>query len=112
MSILNDVKEDINAPPGDDFDSTILRYINSACMQLAQIGATNNNIVTVTANSEWTDFIVKPQIKAPVQDLVSTLVRLKFDPPASDALVQVYNREIEELEWRIITQLETVIQNE
>lgn len=108
MSILSDTKEDVGAPPGEDFDNVILRYINSTCLELAQLGATGPHLITVTPTSKWEDYDINADIIAPVQELVSAKVQLKFDTPSSEALVQALKDRIQELEYRIKDQMELV----
>lgn len=103
-TILEDVKKALGIVPGyDAFDDQILMYINSARMDLAQLGPKCLGIIE--KESQWSVF---PDIndEAAIKSYISLKIRLMFDPPGNSFLVTAYQKLIEEAAWRLIYQTE------
>jgi len=90
------------------FDFDIATYINSAFATLHQLGvgpATGFSIDSeATTEQVWTDYVLTPA-NEPMLNLIKTYVILKakglFDPPNTSYHLAAFNRQIEELEYRI-----------
>ena len=86
------------------FDLDIITHINSAFSTLTQLGvgpATGFQIED--ASAVWADFIDTEfdlQYNA-IKSYVFLRVRFLFDPPATSYLITAYEKQIEELEWRL-----------
>ena len=52
------------------------------------------------ANTTWREFIDDPRLNF-AKTYVQIRVRLAFDPPTSSALIESYNRQLDELAWRL-----------
>lgn len=99
-SILKTIRKMIG--PAEDynyFDTDLIININSAFSRLCQLGVGPSEPFKITGEDErWTDFIPDGY-----QEEIKTYVYLKtkliFDPPASGTVVNLYQQEIEKLEW-------------
>ena len=103
-TILEDTKKAIGIMPGYDvFDGQILMYINTARMDLAQLGPKCD--VPIEKDTAWTVF---DQIddEAAIKSYIAMKVKLFFDPPGNSFLVSAYQKLIEEAAWRLIYQTE------
>lgn len=89
-----------------DFDVDIIVSINSVLMALNQMGVGVEGF-TVTGDSEtWIDFIGSAKNLEAVKTYVYLKVRLIFDPPTSSAVLEAYNNQAKEYEWRLYVQKE------
>lgn len=102
-SILNSIKKLLGIDElYTHFDADIILGINTAFSTLTQIGAgptTGFSIYDKT--SVWSDFIPDLSKMELLKSYVHLKVKLLFDPPSSSALIDVINKQISELEWRI-----------
>ena len=101
-SILNSIKKMLGiAPDYDAFDPEIIMHINSAFMILNQLGVGPlkpfriNNAIQV-----WEEFLPLGDIDA-VRSYIYLRVKILFDPPQSSSILQAYDAQIKELEWRM-----------
>jgi len=104
MSILNSTKKILGvATDYTAFDLDIITHINTAFSTLTQLGvgpAAGFMIEDDTAN--WVDFIgaTDPQLNS-VKSYLYLRVRMLFDPPATSYLINAYEDQLRELEWRL-----------
>lgn len=103
-SILTSIKQLLGGISETEthFDPEIIMDINTAFSILTQMGAgpiTGFSISDKT--SVWTDFIPDMSKVEMIRSYVHLKVKLLFDPPASSTVVEIINRQITELEWRI-----------
>jgi hypothetical protein len=102
-SILKSTKKILGI--GDDdtaFDLDIITHINTAFSILAQLGiGPPTGFMITDANAEWGDFLGTDTHLNPVKTYVYLKVRQLFDPPTTSYLLQAFNDQIRELEWRI-----------
>jgi hypothetical protein len=85
------------------FDHDIITHINTAFSVLTQLGVGPANGFMIDDETEhWTDFITEddPQYNA-VRTYVYLKVRLYFDPPTTSYLIGAFDKQIQELEWRL-----------
>ena len=106
-SILNCVKEACGIVPDyNAFDPTLITCINSAFATLHQIGYGPVDGFEVTGTEEkWSDLIKSKRFNF-VKQYVIMKVHLMFDPPTSSIAVEQLNKEIEQYEWRIRSEVE------
>lgn len=104
-SILNTVKKML----GIDFsyhvfDMDIIVGINSTFSTLYQLGITiEEDFAVMDERPKWSD-IIKDEYRsrlAFIQQYVYLKVKVIFDPPTSSFVLDAYNKQISELEWRI-----------
>ena len=107
-SILTDVKKMLGIEEEyTQFDQDILIHINTVLNILAQMGVTYvNDEFVQDKTTTWDSLIVKGDLNL-IKSYMFLKVRLLFDPPQSSALIEVINKQITELEWRINWAVET-----
>lgn len=83
------------------FDQDIVLQINSAFSTLNQLGVGPEAGFSISdASSVWTDFINDARLNF-AKTFVQIKVKLAFDPPTSATLMDSYNRQLDELTWRL-----------
>ena len=86
------------------FDQDIIMHINSVFMTLTQLGVGPEEGFSIEdETSNWTDFVsdLTAANLEGVKTYIFLKVRLLFDPPASTAVLESYNRAISEYEFRL-----------
>lgn len=109
-SILTSVKKLLGiAEDYTQFDTDIIMHINSVFSTLAQLGVGPSNGFAIEDDSAiWSDYLSDNASKLNfVKTYIYLKVRLVFDPPQSSAVIEAFNRNISELEWRINVAAET-----
>ena len=84
------------------FDTDLIILINTAFLGLIQCGLSISSNFSVTGDSEkWKDFLPNDNCYLAVKTYVFLSVKLIFDPPSSSFVLDAYNKQLEELRWRI-----------
>lgn len=108
-SILDTVKVGVGVEPTDtDFDDELITYINSVFLIFNQMGIGPKKVFSIKGRDEvWDDFYDgRTDIQAAQSDMILR-VKMMFDSAGmSSGLVDSVKKEIEELEWRLIFQVE------
>lgn len=106
-SILTSVKQLIGDDPSDtEFDAEIIDHINATLLELNQLGVGPKEGYQIEDRTdEWSDFIEDGILQGYVRIFVKNKVKLVFDPPSSNALIEALNNQIDEMEFRILTEL-------
>lgn len=101
-SILDDVKHSLGLLPEETaFDSDVIMFINSAIATLTQLGVGPVQGFAITDNTQqWADFADDPRLSS-VQSFIYLSVKLLFDPPGTGFVTAAYERQLEELAFRI-----------
>lgn len=101
-SILNDVKHSLGLLPEETaFDLELVLHINTTLAILHQIGAGPVEGFEITGPDEtWNQFVTDPRMNA-VKSYVYLKVRLMFDPPQTGFTTAAFERQLEELVFRI-----------
>ena len=110
-SILNTVKIALGVEADyNGFDTNILLDINSALSNLNQLGIGPPEGFVIKGESEtWQDLLgISSQLEM-VKSFVFQKVRLSFDPPTNSYLVEAVQKNIQELEWRIMVQVDSPV---
>lgn len=110
--ILSSIKKLLGLDDGVTvFDTDIVIHINTVFANLAQMGvgprnAEGKNIgfKISSGNEVWGDFTSNDILIENVKTYVYIKVKMVFDPPTSSALIDAYNAQAKELEWRLYTQ--------
>lgn len=101
-SILTSIKKLLGIT--DDythFDQDIVLQINSAFSTLNQLGVGPEEGFSIEdASAVWSDFITDSRLNF-AKTFVQIKVKLAFDPPTSGTLMDSYNRQLDELTWRL-----------
>ena len=110
--ILSSIKKLLGLNDGVTvFDTDIVIHINTVFANLTQmgVGPQNNEGKNIgfkisTGNEVWGDFTSNNILIENVKTYVYIKVKMVFDPPTSSALIDAYNAQAKELEWRLYTQ--------
>lgn len=111
-SILTSIKKLLGiASDIDAFDMDIIIHINTVFANLAQMGVgpkdeSGSNVgFKITSSEEtWGDFTDNDLLIENVKTYVYIKVKLVFDPPSTGPLINAYESQAKELEWRLYTQ--------
>lgn len=84
------------------FDLDIITHINTAFSTLTQLGVgPSAGFMIEDATAEWGDFIESDLQYNSVKSYVFLRVRQLFDPPTTSYLIAAFDKQIQELEWRL-----------
>lgn len=102
-SILTSVKKMLGPEEQyEHFDQDIITHINTALATLAQLGVgPEDGFVIENKSAKWEDFIGNDKLLKLVPTYVYIKVRLAFDPPTTAAVLEAFERQAKEYEWRI-----------
>ena len=93
----------------DVFNTDIIVLINSAFMTLTQLGVgPKEGFVVTDYNTRWSDFLTNKVKLEAAKQYIYLKVKSTFDPPSSSAVMNAYEKQIQELEWRLNVQAESV----
>lgn len=108
-SILTSIKKLLGITEEyEHFDADIIMHINSVLMILTQLGVgPPEGFIIQDETSTWTDFVPDTMKIEAIKSYMYLKVKLLFDPPLSSAVMESYNRQISELEWRITSEAES-----
>lgn len=107
-SILTSVKKQLGIEETyTHFDPDIIGAVNTALMNLNQMGVGPTDPFTITDSTDlWTDFF-DPEISVEAAKTYIYMVsKLIFDPPQTSFALEAMERNITEMEWRIVSQAE------
>lgn len=103
QSILESIRRMIG--PSDTynvFDADLIVHINAAFSRLCQLGVGPETPFRITDDTQtWDEFIQDKGYQEEVKQYVYLKVKMIFDPPASGTVVNVYNEQINMLEWTL-----------
>lgn len=89
------------------FDQDIIIHINTAFMSLRQIGVGPKGGFAIHGSEEtWGDFLLDMKTLESVRTYLYLKVRLIFDPPTNSAVVEIFNKNINEIEWRLNSEVD------
>lgn len=89
------------------FDQDIITHINTAFSTLTQLGVGPTvGFMIEDETAEWADFLGEDFQYNSVKSYVYLRVRQLFDPPQTSYLIAAFDKQIEELEWRLNTRRE------
>lgn len=84
------------------FDLDIITHINSVFTTLTQLGVGPvHGFMIEDSEAVWSDFSDNDLQYNSVKSYVFLRVRQLFDPPTTSYLIAAYERQIQELEWRL-----------
>lgn len=90
------------------FDLDIITNINAVFLTLNQLGVGPEYPFAITGpETQWDDFLGDQfEILQAIQTYTFMRVRLMFDPPTNSFLVDSMQKQIDEMEWRFMTQVD------
>lgn len=109
-SILTSIKKLLGiAEEYTHFDADIIMHINSVFMTLTQLGVgPSEGFMIEDDTTYWEDFIGDSMMLQAVKTYIYLKVRLVFDPSSlGSATLAAYERQIQELEWRLNVTVES-----
>lgn len=109
-SILTSIKKLLGiAEEYTHFDPDIIMHINSVFMTLTQLGVgPSEGFYIEDSGPYWEDFIDDPSQLQAVKTYIFLKVKLVFDPASvGSSTLASYERQIQELEWRLNVAAET-----
>lgn len=103
QSILTSTKKILGiAEDYDVFDLDVLTHINSAFSTLTQLGiGPAEGFMISDATAVWSDFVDDDLQYNSVRSYIFLRTRQVFDPPTTSYLIAAYDKQIQELEWRL-----------
>ena len=112
-SILDTIKKMLMVDPSyDAFDTIIIVNINSVMLSLNEIGVGPSDVYFITGSDEtWEDFVGTATNLEAVKTYIYLNVRLLFDPPSTQPLIDAMKNQASMIEWRLKTQAEGVLYN-
>lgn len=104
QSILDSVKKNVGLGADYDvFDLSIKTHINTVFSTLAQIGiGPPLGFMIEDAEATWNSFLAAQPLLNAVKSYMYLKVRLLFDPPSSSFVLTSMEKQITELEWRLL----------
>lgn len=111
-SILTSIKKLLGiAEEYEHFDADIIMHINSVFMTLTQLGVgPSKGFYIEDEEAYWTDFVPDLVNYQAIKTYVYLRVRLLFDSASlGSATLAAYERQIQELEWRLNINAESKI---
>lgn len=103
-SILTSIKKLLGiAEEYEHFDADIIMHINSVFMTLTQLGVgPSGGFYIEDEETIWSDFLPDRDKLQAIKTYMYLRVRLLFDPSSmGSATLSAYERQIQELEWRL-----------
>lgn len=99
--IFETVKKSLGIPIDDEsFDIELVGAINSAIMNLEQLGVGQPGFYVVTGDESWADLLDGSGNFQAVSDYIKLKVKVTFDPPSTSFQLEALKDRINELEWR------------
>lgn len=102
-SILKSTKKILGIDPDYTvFDLDIIIHINTAFSTLNQLGVGPvGGFAIEDDEAVWSDYLVDDLKLNGVKTYVHLRVRLIFDPPTTSYLINAFEKQVEQLEWRL-----------
>ena len=85
-----------------EFDTDIIIHINSVLNILHQLGGCKDWINIDGPSVSWDDIITDMEKASMIKTWVYLKVKLLFDPPLNSTVISAMERQISELEFRIL----------
>lgn len=107
-SILITIKKLLGIAADDtSFDVDIIVHINMAINVLFQLGVGPSTGFSITGATEtWSDYISDMSKLEMVKTYIYLKVKLVFDPPAQSRVIESYENQIKELDFRLNVQVD------
>lgn len=109
-SILDSIKKMLGLEEDyTPFDTDIIIHINSALMNLQQLGVGPKEGFEISdSTATWSEFLTNNTKLNSAKTYVYLYVRMLFDPPTNSFVMDAMKKQLEELGWRLNVQAESV----
>lgn len=113
-SILTSIKKLLGIAEEDDsFDMDIIMLINSAFVNLQQLGVGPSEGFSIEDDTAtWVDFLGDDKAVHLVRNFIWLKVKMVFDPPTSAFVMEAIKHEISQDEWRLMVHADSKITEE
>lgn len=107
-SILTSIKKLLGIEEDYEiFDTDIIIYINSAFATLTQLGVGPVEGFSISdKTATWSNYMQNDPRLEHIKTYIYLKVKMIFDPPSSSTVIDAYNRNIQEMEWRLMHTVE------
>lgn len=107
-SILKTVRTSLGILPDfTEFDAELIVAINSALMAVSQLGIGPNGGFSISDDTAtWTELFNSVSNIEAVKSYVVLKTRLEFDPPGTSFLMDSFNRQLDELGFRLMVEVD------
>ena len=107
-SILVSVRTSLGILPDfTEFDQELLVSINSALMAVSQLGIGPIDGFSITDDTaEWADLFDGVSNIEATKSYVILKTKMEFDPPGTSFLMTSYERQLDELGFRLMTEVD------
>lgn len=106
-SILTSIKKLLGISEDyEAFDTDIIIFINNVLMALSQLGACPDGFSIKGKDEIWANLGIPVHKLEAIKTYIYLKVRLAFDPPTNSFVIDSIEKQIHEIEWRIILQTE------
>lgn len=103
--IFDEIKKTLNLDKNDDsFDVDVKLHVNSVFSTLQQLGVgPKDGFMLEDGKETWVDFLGTGNVNGlnAVKSYLVLRTRLLFDPPATSFTQDSFQRQIDQLEWRL-----------
>lgn len=111
-SVLETVKKQIGIEPEyTHFDPDIVMAINSAFVILCQLGVGPDKPYSIEDKYNTWDEFEGPGVSEAVKTIIGLRVKLIFDPPTNSYLIDNIEKQIRELEYRLLVNADEELQD-
>lgn len=106
--VLQSIKGMLGLPEEyDHFDNDLVIFINSAFMNLYQLGVgPQDGYALKTKNETWNDIFGTLDKIESVKLYVYYKTRIGFDPPSNSFVIEAMKEQLKEIEWRLRLEVE------
>lgn len=106
-SILDSVKSYLGIPlDSNAFDNDVIMSINAIMFVLNQFGiGPSEPFVVENSSQTWSDLLGDEKVGS-VRQYVNMRVRMLFDPPTNNQVMDALKGSIDEFEWRILVDVD------
>lgn len=113
-SILNTVKKLLGISEDNvAFDTDIIVLINSAFATCHQLGVGPSEVFSIEDESaSWDDFKCDKVTASLIKHYIYMKVRITFDPPSGNSILEALKELIKEYEWRMYTNSDSLSNNQ
>ena len=102
-SILDSIKQMLGITSTQtDFDQDVITHINSVLNIMHQLGVVKEWINISDTTTKWSDLSTEAERYSMMKSYMYLKVRLLFDPPLNATVISSMERQISELEWRLL----------
>lgn len=92
------------------FDLDVITHINAAFSILDQLGVGPLDGFSIEDDTTgWSEYVAPPNQLHLIKTYVYLKVRLLFDPPSTSFLINAYEEQLKEYEWRLNVMREVLI---